>query len=146
MIRCFFLFQQLQSRTVSSFVGIAYLESSDTLFVIPFEREKVEFVLDVFHTVDVSIQIYIVISHRIDYCIFVMYIAYSRLLFDGTCFVRYVLGDIFELTYIYRCATIQIDNDPNRAGISAGRAVLPSMAKFLDEKCLLYPSIHVCKV
>ena len=93
-------------------------------FIIPFEREKVEFVLDVFHTVDVSIQIYIVISHRIDYCIFVMYIAYSRLLFDGTCFVRYVLGDIFELTYIYRCATIQIDNDPNRAGISAGRAVL----------------------
>ena len=128
MIRCFFLFQQLQGRTVSSFVGIAYLEPSDTLFVIPFEREKVEFVLDVFHTVDMSVQIYIVISHRIDYCIFVMYIAYSRLLFDGTCFVRYVLRDIFELTYIYRCATIQIDNDPNRAGISAGRAVLSQYA------------------
>ena len=141
MIRCFFLFQQLQSRTVSSFVGIAYLESSDTLFVIPFEREKVEFVLDVFHTVDVSIQIYIVISHRIDYCIFVMYIAYSRLLFDGTCFVRYVLGDIFELTYIYRCATIQIVR-----AYPQGEPSSPSMAKFLDEKCLLYPSIHVCKV
>ena len=143
MIRCFFLFQQLQGRTVSSFVGIAYLESSDTLFVIPFEREKVEFVLDVFHTVDVSVQIYIVISHRIDYCIFVMYIAYSRLLFDGTCFVRYVLGDIFELTYVRlsKSITTQIVR-----AYPQGEPSSPSMAKFLDEKCLLYPSIHVCKV
>lgn len=137
MIRSFFLFQQLQGRTVSSFVGIAYLEPSDTLFVIPFEREKVEFVLDVFHTVDMSVQIYIVISHRIDYCIFVMYIAYSRLLFDGACFVRYVLGDIFELTYIYRVRLSKSITTQIVRAIRRESRASPSMAKFLDEKLVI---------
>ena len=112
-----------------SFGDVGDLEAADAVLAIPVEGPKVEHMLDVFHRVDMAIDVNIVVMgiNGADKLGLIAHL-YATTLVDGAFLFLYnpiIDGTIVDAEDVCRLTALGIDHGPDRASVTIDLTILP---------------------
>lgn len=104
-------------------MGKGYLEARYPVTVVPREGIQIENMLDIPHTVDMAVEVYIAVTHRIRQHLLLGLDFYVRKRLYGTRAVEHKPSEVLQPAHIGRTAGCKVEHYPYRARKAEGTAL-----------------------